>query len=227
MDVKAGSGAWWPDLERTRALAEAIVEVAVGNGLACRALITDMDRVLGRAAGNAVEVAEAVDVLRGGGDPRVREVTLALAREGLALAGLDADPVAALDGGAAMERWERMVRALGGDPAAPLPAAPVTLAALPERPGVLAAVDVRAVGMAVVELGGGRRREDDAIDHAVGLTEIAAPGEEVGPDRPLAVVHARSADEADRATAALRAACVVSDAAAAPPPVVLETIGRG
>jgi thymidine phosphorylase len=225
MDVKTGSGAWWPDRGRTRALADAIVAVAEGAGLRCRALLTDMDRVLGRAAGNAVEVAEAVEVLRGAGDPRVRAVTLALAREALALAGLDADPAAALASGAALERWERMTAALGAT-GEPLPVAPLQVAAPPARAGVVRRVDVRAVGLAVVALGGGRARETDAVDPAVGLTEVAAPGEPVGPDRPLAVVHARTEAAAERCSAALRAAFTVGDEPPGdPPPVVLERRG--
>ena len=228
MDVKAGSGAWWPDLGRTRELARTIVEVAQGAGVRCSALLTDMDRVLGRTAGNAVEVAEALEVLRDGGDARLREVTLALAREALALAGVEADPERALDGGAAMERWERMLRALGHT-GEPLPVAPVQRAAAPAAEGVVARVDVRAVGLAVVALGGGRSRETDPVDHAVGLTEVAAPGERVGPDRPLAVVHARDEAAAERCAAALRAAFTLAPggeaAATSPPPaVVLERV---
>jgi thymidine phosphorylase len=231
MDVKVGSGAFLPEPERACELASAIVEVARGSGLACAALLTDMDRVLGRTAGNAVEVREAVDHLTGAArDARLVEVTLALAERLLALGGLDADPARALDSGAAAERFAAMVSELGGPadllerPDAHLPRAPVTVPAWPARTGVVAAVDVRAVGLAVVALGGGRRREDDAVDHAVGLVEVAAPGEAVGPGgRPLAVVHARDEAAAGAAVAALRAAYVVGDEAPPTMPVVLET----
>ena len=204
MDVKVGSGAFLPEVERGRELGHAITEVAAGNGLRASALLTDMDRVLGRTAGNALEVHEAIDQLTGAArDERLLEVTLALSEELLRLGGIDADPAAALAGGAAAERFAAMVAALGGPSdllAAPerhLPSAPVVVAAEPERAGVVASIDVRAVGLAVVGLGGGRRHEAEGVDHAVGLSEVAAPGERVGPaERPLALVHAR--DPAER-----------------------------
>jgi thymidine phosphorylase len=232
MDVTVGSGAFLPDRDSARELAQAIVEVAQGNGLPAAALLTDMDRVRGRAAGNAVEVREAIDILRGErADERLREVTLALSAELLRLGGIDADPARALDSGAAAERFAAMVAQLGGPPdllerpGDHLPAAPVTAEAFPGEAGVLERVDVRAVGIAIIELGGGRARESDAIDHAVGLTEVAAPGERVGPgERPLALVHAADRDGAERAIAALRAACTVGGAAPESAPPVLEVL---
>jgi thymidine phosphorylase len=231
MDVKVGSGAFLPDLDSARELAQAIVEVAQGNGLPTSALLTDMDRVLGRTAGNAVEVREAIDHLTGAKtDERLREITLALCEELLTLSGIDgADPAKALDSGAAAERFATMVAELGG-PADilerdPLPQAPVTVEAFPDEAGTLSTVDVRAVGVAIIGLGGGRARETDQIDHAVGLTEVAAPGERVGPgERPLAIVHAADDAAARRAVAALKAACVVGDAASGTPPPVLEVL---
>jgi thymidine phosphorylase len=234
MDVKVGSGAFLPELEQARELAETIVEVAVGNGLPTVALLTDMDRVLGRTAGNAVEVRESIDHLTGAvaTDDRLIEVTIALCERLLALKGLDADPRAALQSGAAAEHFARMVVELGGPtdllerPDAYLPKAPVTVEAHAERDGVVAAVDVRAVGLAIIDLGGGRRREDDAIDHAVGLTEIAEPGERVGPGgRPVALVHARDEDSAARAAQAVSAAFRVGDRILDPNPAVLEVLG--
>ena len=234
MDVKVGSGAFLPELEQARELAETIVEVAVGNGLPTVALLTDMDRVLGRSAGNAVEVRESIDHLTGAvaTDDRLIEVTIALCERLLALKGLDADPRAALQSGAAAEHFARMVAELGGPtdllerPDAHLPKAPVTVEAHAERDGVVAAVDVRAIGLAIIDLGGGRRREDDAIDHAVGLTEIAEPGERVGPGgRPVALVHARDEDSAARAAQAVSAAFRVGDRILDPNPAVLEVVG--
>jgi thymidine phosphorylase len=234
MDVKVGSGAFLPDAHDARELAGAIVEVAAGAGLRTTALLTDMDRVLGRTAGNAVEVREAIDHLTGAArDERLVDVTLELARELLALGGLDADPAEALAGGAAAERFAAMVTALGGPedlleaPDRHLARAPVTLAVDPQRPGVVTHVDVRAVGLAVVALGGGRRREDDRIDPAVGLTEVAAPGERVGPgERPLALVHAADDAAAQAAGAALRTAFATGEQAPPSPPPVLERIAR-
>ena len=241
MDVKAGSGAFMPEPDAAGELAEAIVDVAHGNGLATAALITDMHRVLGRTAGNAVEVREAIDHLTGAArDERLREVTLALSAELLALGGVEPDRKAAraaaeraLEDGSAAERFAAMVAELGGPsdlleaPERHLGEARVVAAAEAAEPGVVVGIDVRAVGLAVVGLGGGRARETDAIDHAVGLTEVAAPGERVGPgERPLAVVHARDEASAGRAAEALRAAYEVSgDASASPPPgPVLEIL---
>jgi thymidine phosphorylase len=237
MDVKVGSGAFMPRLEDARELAAAIVEVARGNGLPTAALLTDMDRVLGRTAGNAVEVRESIDALTGAGiDERLREVTLALSAELLVLGGVEPDATAAraaaeraLDGGAAAERFEAMVAELGGPsdlleaPAGHLPKAAVRVEVAPAEGGVVERVDVRAVGLAVVALGGGRVRESDPVDHSVGLTDVAAPGEPVGPGaRPLAVVHAADPDAAERCAGAVRAAYVVGGAATgkAPPPVI-------
>jgi thymidine phosphorylase len=232
MDVKVGSGAFLPELDQARELAQAIIDVARGNGLATAALLTDMDRVMGRAAGNAVEVREAIDHLTGAAsDPRMVEVTLALCEQLLRLKGLDGDPRAALESGAAAERFARMVSALGGPadllerPDDHLPRPPVAIEAHAERDGVVAGVDVRALGLAIIDLGGGRRREDEAIDHAVGLTEVAAPGERVGPHgRPLAIVHARDADSAARAAESIRAAYSVGDRVLDENPAVLEIV---
>jgi thymidine phosphorylase len=231
MDVKVGSGAFLPGLHVARELAQAIVEVAQGNGVATSALLTDMDRVLGRTAGNAVEVRESIDHLTGAKtDERLRAVTLALSEELLRLGGIEgADPAKALDDGSAAEHFARMVAELGG-PADVLerdhlPKAPVVVEAFPDEAGVLEAVDVRAVGLAIIGLGGGRARETDEIDHAVGLTEVAAPGERVGPgERPLAIVHARDQDAADQAVQALREASTVGDTAPDVPDPVLEVL---
>ncbi|HET6521288.1 MAG TPA: thymidine phosphorylase [Geminicoccaceae bacterium] len=243
MDVKVGSGAFLPALEDARALATAIVEVATGAGLPCRALLTDMDQCLGRTAGNALEVREAVDMLAGGGgEPRLREVTLSLCAEALVLARSAGtvrearDRVErALDSGAAAERFAAMVRALGGPgdlldaPDRHLPRAPVARPVHPEAAGLVAAVRTRQLGLAVIGLGGGRRHTTDAIDHAVGLSRVAGIGEAVGPgpdDAPLALVHARSEGDALRAAAEVGAAFVL--AAAAPPtrpPLIHGRIG--
>ena len=239
MDVTVGSGAFLPTRAQAEELARAILEVAHGNYLPTSAVLTDMDRVLGRTAGNAVEVREAIDHLTGAAsDPRLREVTLALSAELLRLGGVEPDERSAraaaeraLDGGAAAERFAAMVAELGGPadlleaPERHLPSAPVALAAEPAQAGSVAGVDVRAVGLAVVELGGGRLHEHDPIDHAVGLTDVAAPGERVGPgERPLATVHAATAADAERARNALRAAYAIGDAPAAETPAVIEVL---
>jgi thymidine phosphorylase len=233
MDVKFGSGAFMSAREDADELALALVEVARGAGLPTVALLTDMDEVLGTTAGNAVEVRESIDYLTGAHrEPRLHEVTIALAGALLESAGLSDDGRAAagraLDSGAAAERFAAMVAALGG-PAdllerPNLTAAPVTKAATPERAGTVTGMNCRAVGLVVTGLGGNRGREDDVIDHAVGLTEIAPVGAEVGPDRPLAVVHAATDAAADAAIAELRAAVNVGDETPPARPVIAGRI---
>jgi thymidine phosphorylase len=239
MDVKAGSGAMLPSRERARELAQAIVEVATGNGLPTTALITDMDQVLGRSAGNAVEVRECIDHLTGAaGDPRLREVTLACSAELLTLGGVyaelaDARAAAqhALDSGAAAERFGAMVAELGGpsqlvdSPDRFLAPAPVVVPVWAREAGTVTAIDVRAIGIAIVTLGGGRARETDRVDHSVGLTEVTALGDHVGPgERPLAMLHARDHDGALAAADALRAAYTLGERAGAVPGPVLEIL---
>jgi len=233
MDVKHGNGAFMAELDDARALARALVDVGTAAGLPTTALLTDMDRVLGVTAGNALEVRESIDVLTdGGGDARLVEVTLALARALLDLGGLgDADPAEALAGGRAAEHFARMVAALGGpsdlleNVDAHLEAAPVVREVHAEREGVVTAHATRDIGLIVTELGGNRHTEADTIDHAVGLDRIAGVGRDVGPGGPpLAVVHARSEDAADAAEAALRAAIAVGERAPEARPVVTEAV---
>ncbi|MBO6561421.1 MAG: thymidine phosphorylase [Nisaea sp.] len=237
MDVKTGSGAFMADLEGSRALARSIVDVANGAGLPTTALITDMNQVLGHSAGNALEIREVIDYLTGERrDERLHEVVIALGAEMLVTGGLAKDRESArttllgtLASGAAAERFERMVSGLGGPThllreTSALKTAPHTAAVLPDRPGTVTSIDTRQVGLAVVELGGGRRRAEDNIDHSVGLTEIAGLGEDVGPEHPLALVHARSAADAERAAETLRQAFKTVGKAKAPGPVILETV---
>ena len=239
MDVKTGSGAFMPTLEGARELAESIADVATCAGLPTVALITDMSEPLASAAGNAVEVQNAVDYLSGERDARLHEVTLSLGAELLALSRLAPDVAAgrtalerALASGAAAERFERMVAALGGPndflrrARALLPAAPIVRPVAPRRAGFVEAIDARAVGLAVVELGGGRARATDAIDPAVGLTRLAGLGAEVSTEAPLALVHARDEGRVEAAMARLRAAFRIGDAAPAlAPPVVARIVG--
>jgi thymidine phosphorylase len=230
LDVKCGSGAFASSLEQATALAESLVAVAEGAGLPTRALLTDMDRVLGHDVGNALEVREAIDFLTGRRrEPRLHAVTAALTSELLVLGGVAADPgeaaglvERALISGAAADRFARMVAALGGPydlverPESSLPQAPVRVPVFPESAGVVTRVDARMVGLAVVGLGGGRQRAEDEVDPAVGLASVRGPGDAVGPGQPLGVVHARTRAEAEEAAAALRAAVAVGDAPPAP-----------
>jgi thymidine phosphorylase len=239
MDVKAGSGAFLPDLDSARELAQAIVEVATGNGVRTTALITDMNQILGRTAGNALEVRESIDMLTGAThDDRLRDVTLSLSAELLVLGGLHDDVTEArtaaskqLDGGGAADRFAAMVAELGGPrdlvdhPERHLRTALVSREVWPTEPGIVEQIDVRAVGIAIVGLGGGRARETDLIDHSVGLTEVAALGEGVEHGiRPLAIVHAHDDEQAERAAAAVRAAYVLGDREPDVPPAVIQRV---
>ncbi len=240
MDVKTGNGAFAADLAMARDLGHSIVAVANGAGLRTTALITDMNQVLGRTVGNAVEVAESVAFLRGDDgarEARIEAVVLALAAELLVLGRLAPDRAAgeaaarsALDDGRAAEAFQRMVAALGGPPDfvarcdAHLPAAPVQVDCAATVAGIVAGMDTRAVGVVVVGLGGGRRRADDTIDHTVGLTQLCAIGEPVDRGRPLAVVHAPDEAAAEAACRALRAAIRIGDAAPDAGPAVIERV---
>jgi len=233
LDVKTGSGAFMAERDDAFALATALVEVANGAGVSTVALVTDMNEVLGTTAGNALEVREAVHYLTGAArEPRLHEVTVALAAAALVQSRLSADEESArakveevLASGAAAERFGAMVAGLGGpadfmeNPA--LPEASVTRPVAPERPGYVASVDTRAVGLVVTGLGGNRRREDDQIDYGVGLSQIAPIGAQVGPDRPLAIVHARGdASAAEAATELLSAVTITAEAPADRPVLV-------
>jgi thymidine phosphorylase len=201
-------------------------------------LLTDMNQVLGRTAGNALEVREAIDWLTGASDdPRLTQVVLALGAEMLVLGGLDADVglatnrlIAVRESGVAAERFQEMVTALGGpsdlihNPAAHLRQAAMTYRVDASRDGYIESIDTRSVGLAVVALGGGRLRVEDEIDHSVGLTDVVAIGEHVDRDRPLAIVHARSESEAMVAAEVLRAACSIGDVPPLPSPVVASRI---
>jgi thymidine phosphorylase len=239
MDVKTGSGAFMPTLDGARELAASIAGVANGAGLPTVALITDMNEPLASAAGNAVEVANAADYLTGARrDARLHAVTLALGAELLVLSGLSADRLnarasleRALASGAAAERFERMVALLGGPKdllagaRERLPAAPVIVAVPPARAGYVDAIDVRAVGIAVVELGGGRARAADAIDPAVGFSGLAGLGAEASTEAPLAFVHARDEAQANAAAERLRAAYRIADAPPAASEPVVARVG--
>src|SRR5271165_819127 len=239
MDVKTGSGAFMATLDAARELAISIATVATDAGLPTVSLITDMDEPLAGAAGNAVEIRNAVDFLTGAKrSQRLHRVTMALGAELLALSGVAKDVeagraalVRTLESGAAAERFERMIVGLGGPKDflskahAVLPRAPVLVDATSESSGYVVSVDARAVGLAVVELGGGRARASDRIDPSVGLTELAPIGAAVGPDAPLAKVHARSADEAEAAVRRLHAAYRIGDVAPSVTDPVVARIG--
>jgi thymidine phosphorylase len=226
LDVKAGNGAFMARARDASALAKSLVEVANGAGLKTTALITNMDEPLASAAGNAVEVENAVDFLTGRRrDERLEEVTLALAAEMLCAAGLAASNTdgmrlarEALDGGRAAETFGRMVHALGGstgfieDCRAFLPKAEIEHAVKAPRGGYVAGIATREIGLAVVGLGGGRRKPEDIVDHAVGITGLLPVGAEVAEGDALAIVRARSERSAEEAAATVLAAYSLGDA---------------
>ncbi len=238
LDVKTGTGAFMARREDARALARALVEVANGAGCRTSALITDMNEPLASAAGNALEMANAARFLRMDAiDARLWDVTVALGAEILAQAGLADTPEAgaeamraAFESGRAAERFERMVAALGGpsnfleDFEAHLRAAPEVGDVLANDTGFVTAIDTRALGLAVVELGGGRRRASDAIDHSVGLDNLAGLGLAVEPGTPLARIHAADAAGLEAATARVRAAYSLGPEAPDDNPLIVERI---
>jgi thymidine phosphorylase len=238
MDVKTGNGAFMPTLARSRELATSIAGVATGAGLPTVALITDMDRPLTDTAGNALEVAYAVDYLTGRRrEPRIHEVTMALCAEMLVLGKLAKNTKAArtmlqgaLDSGVAAEKFQQMVTALGGprkfvdDPWKHMHRAEVRLSVFADHTGPVTRIDTRAVGMVVVALGGGRTRPQDPVDHTVGITDLADVGDVVDHHRPLAVVHARTEAQALQAAALLRAAYKVGGKPAVTTDPVLDRI---
>jgi thymidine phosphorylase len=203
LDVKVGNGAFMRSLEPARELAGTMVELGAAHGVHTVAVLTDMSAPLGRTAGNAVEVAEAVEVLAGGGPADVVELTLTLAREMLACAGMaDVDPEAALRDGRAMDVWRAMIRAQGGDPDAPLPTAAETHVVPAPATGTLARLDALPVGVAAWRLGAGRARQDDPVSAGAGVVLHAKPGDSVREGQPLLELRT---DEPSRFAGALAA----------------------
>jgi thymidine phosphorylase len=225
LDVKFGSGAFMKTPERARELAETMVAIGTAHGLATTALLTDMSIPLGRAVGNALEVAESVEVLRGGGPSDVVELTVALAREMLALAGItDADPAQVLASGKAYEVWERMIAAQGGDPGAPLPTASHVEELVADRSGVLSRLDAYAVGVAAWRLGAGRARKEDAVQAAAGIRLLADVGDEVEAGQPLLELRTDTPATVPGAREALNGNVLVSDEQTTRPPLLTGTI---
>jgi thymidine phosphorylase len=234
MDIKVGSGAFMPTYEKSVELARSIVDVGNGAGLKTTAVLTDMNQPLARCAGNALEIQCAIDYLMGRVRPvRLHDVTLALAAQMLVLGGLAHNLTqaqvklnAVLESGAAAERFARMVSALGGPgdlleaPERYLGRAPVVLPVAAPHAGLVASIDCRALGLAVVGLGGGRRGPEDKIDGQVGLTELVELGQHVDAGQPLAVVHARDLKAAQSAASEIQAAYSFAASGLSVPPSV-------
>jgi len=238
MDVKVGNGAFADSLAMASTLAESLVQVATGADLPTRAWITDMNQVLGHTAGNALEVLEAVAFLKGQAkEPRQLEVTRRLSAELLLMGGLAKDEAEALQkidhalqSGQGLEQFSRMVAALGGPadfverPTHYLASAPVTLAVPAPRSGYVTSMATRDIGLAVVELGGGRRLASDTVDPRVGFSDFAQIGQPVQAGEPLAVVHAADVASAERAQASLLTLIHIGDTAPVLAPVLVKYI---
>ena len=236
LDVKVGTGAFMTSYQRARELAETMVALGEEHGVRTRALLTRMDVPLGRAVGNAVEVEESVQALQGRGPGDLMEVTLALARQMLALAGLGTagdtaggtagDPAAAVADGRALDTYRAMIRAQGGDPDAPLPQAAHTQILAAPADGWLTRLDALAVGVAAWRLGAGRARKEDDVSASAGIICLAKPGDRVQAGQPLLELRADEQERFGPALAALEGAVTVSDQGP-PPPVspVIEQVG--
>lgn len=225
LDVKFGSGAFMQDIDRARELARTMVELGTDSGVSTTALLTDMNVPLGLAIGNANEVRESVEVLAGGGPADVRELTIALAREMLALSGQpDADVEAALDDGRAMDSWNAMIRAQDGDPTAPLPVARETHTVTADRDGFVTRMDALPFGVAAWRLGAGRARAEDAVVHAAGIDLHVKPGDAVRAGDPLFTLSADDGARFARGLEALEGSWELGAEAPARGPLVRERI---
>ncbi|MEU6725111.1 thymidine phosphorylase [Nonomuraea wenchangensis] len=226
LDVKVGSGAFMKDVTTARELAETMVALGTDAGVRTVALLTAMDRPLGRAVGNALEVEESVEVLAGGGPEDVVELTVRLAREMLEAAGVSGtkDPAKALQDGSAMDAWRRMIAAQGGDPDAALPRAAESLTVEAPESGVLSRLDAYAVGLAAWRLGAGRARKEDPVSFGAGVTLHAKPGDPVRAGQPLLTLHTDETSRFERALEALDGGYAVSAAAADHLPLVIDRV---
>lgn len=231
LDVKVGSGAFMKDTTAARELARTMVDIGNDHGVRTVALLTDMESPLGRQVGNALEVAEAVEVLSGGGPADVVELTVALAREMLTAAGLTPgengikDPAEALRDGSALESWKDMIRAQGGDPEADLPEAAESRVVLAPTSGVVTRLDAYQVGLAAWRLGAGRARKEDAVSFGAGVTLHAKPGEEVVAGEPLFTLYTDEAERFGWAAEALEGACDIGGADEwTPRPLVIDRV---
>ncbi|WP_295658792.1 thymidine phosphorylase [uncultured Nocardioides sp.] len=227
LDVKVGTGAFMKDLDRARELAETMVELGKGAGVRTVALLTDMSTPLGRTAGNAIEVAESMEVLAGGGPADVVELTVALAAEMLAGAGVtDVDPAEVLASGRAMDTWKAMIRAQDGDPDAELPGARESHTVTATSSGTLTRLDAMAVGLSAWRLGAGRARKEDPVQAGAGVVWHARPGDPVREGDTLFTLLTDEPERFDRALASLEGGYdIEADATFEPTPLIHDRIG--
>lgn len=225
LDVKVGSGALVKTEEQCRDLAHTMVGLGAAHGVPTRALLTDMNRPLGATVGNALEVAEALKVLAGGGPPDVVELTLRLAAEMLALAGVgDRDPADTLRDGTAMDRFRRLVAAQGGDLSVPLPIGRHSETVTAPRGGTMGDIDAMAVGLAAWRLGAGRSRPGERVQGGAGLRIHRRPGEPVAAGEPLFTLYTDTPERFGAALAELDGGWSVGDGAPAPRPLIIDRI---
>ena len=226
LDVKFGRGAFMPDVDAAVELASEMVQLGEGAGRRTVALVTAMDNPLGRSVGNALEVQEALDALAGKGDDELLQVSLVVAREMCWLAEVQTDPDEALRSGAGREMFLRMLAAQGGRLDDGLPVAPVQVPIASPGDGYVESIDALAVGLASLELGAGRVRKEDKVDHAAGLVIEAAVGAKVRAGDPLVTVHARSRELVDSVTPRLEKAWRLVDHEVKRPPHVLARVDK-
>jgi thymidine phosphorylase len=225
LDVKVGTGAFMKSYDRAKELAETMVALGAEHNVTTAALLTSMDTPLGRAVGNAVEVEESVAALQGHGPDDLMEVTMALAEQMLALAGLEGDPRQAIASGAAYAAYQRMIRAQGGDPDAPLPQARHAKELKADHDGWLTRLDALQVGVAAWRLGAGRERKEDPVSAAAGIICLAKPGDRVTKGQPVLELRTDDAARFDAALAALVGAMTVGERQPQEPaPLVIERI---
>ena len=224
LDVKFGSGAFLPDPAMGEELARTMVGLGHAHGVNTVALLTNMDQPLGLAAGNALEVAEAIEALAGGGPADLVEVTLALAQEMVELAGLDADPAEVLASGQAMDAWQSMVAAQGGDPAAPLPTAPVVDHWTAPADGVINRIDALAVGVAAWRLGAGRARKEDDVSPVAGVRLRRVQGDQVAAGEVIAELHTDDQSLLSAAHQSLKSALTITDTTPKPRRLIADRI---
>ena len=226
LDVKVGRGAFIKTIERARELASTMVALGEGHGVSTVAQLTAMDQPLGRAVGNALEVIESVEVLRGGGPDDVRELTLGLARVMLELVGIDTDPQLKLDDGSAYEVYRSMIAAQGGDPDAVLAPAALHDVVSADASGYVTAVDALRVGVAGWRRGAGRARKEDPVSAGAGVLCLVREGDHIATGEPLFELYADDDEHLVRGRDAIRDAVTISDDQSARAPILLEKITK-
>jgi thymidine phosphorylase len=224
LDVKVGSGAFLPNIDQARLLAQTMVDLGTAHGVRTAAVLTDMDQPLGLTIGNALEVRESLELLAGGGPADLYEVTIALARVMVELAGVDADPEERLRDGSAMDAWVKMIRAQGGDVNAELPTAHEIEVVRAPADGVIQRIDARAVGDAAWRLGAGRARKEDPVSPAAGIVLLKTAGDTVNAGDPLMELHLDDTSRLQGALDALDGSVTIEHAMPAPRTYVHERI---